>query len=73
MKKSISLVLLLCLSSCCSVGVHYSAVISYEKSVGAEYINYVKNDGNLSEDQKKARFDAVEQFRAYLKAWRESQ
>ena len=73
MKKLLTMIALLFLSSCSSVDVHYNAVNSYEKSVGTEYLEYVKKDKLLTSDQKQARVDAVGQFRAYLKAWRDSQ
>lgn len=73
MKKLIALLFLLVLSSCCSVDVHYQAVNSYERSVGTEYLEYVKKDASLSEDQKQARLDAVKQFRSYLRSWRNTQ
>lgn len=69
MKKLITLALLLILTSCCSVDVHFQAVKSYEQSVGAEYLEYVNQDNSLTVEQKKDRSDAVEQFRSYLEAW----
>ena len=60
-------VIFLCLS--CSSKLQYEAVKSYDSFISNEYINYIKDDINLNNNQKMDRIDAVLQFRSFLKKW----
>jgi len=50
------------LTGCQPDKIYYDAANSMMSSMGQEYTNYVKNDANLTENQKRIRYENVESF-----------